>query len=70
MMNISINNPDIENIIQDTYGNNHKRLIEEFSQFIQTVKIKEEINLSIQQLEENKGIALSEAFKQIKQKYE
>ena len=70
MMNISINNPDIESIIQETYGNNHNRLIEEFSQFIQTVKIKDEINVSIQQLEENKGIPLSEAFKQIKQNYE
>ena len=70
MINISINNPDIENILQQTYGNNYNRLIEEFSQFIQTTKIKEDIGISIQQLEQGEGIKFTDAFKQIKQNYE
>ncbi|MCK4494420.1 MAG: hypothetical protein KAU26_10205 [Methylococcales bacterium] len=70
MINISINNPNIENILQQTYGTNYNRLIEEFSQFIQTTKIKEDIGISIQQLKQGEGIKLTNAFNQIKQNYE
>jgi hypothetical protein len=70
MINITIDNPDIEQILQQTYGNNHNRLIKEFSQFIQTAKIKDDIGISIHQFEQGESIKLMDAFIQVKRKYE
>jgi hypothetical protein len=70
MINITIDNPDIEHILQQTYGNNHGRLIKEFSQFIQTTRIKDDIGISIHQLEGGESIKLADAFTQVKRKYE
>ncbi len=70
MINITIDNPDIEQILQQTYGNNHSRLIKEFSQFIQAAKIKDDIGISIRQLEQGESVKLADAFTQVKQKYE
>jgi hypothetical protein len=70
MINITIDNPDIEQILKQVYGNNHSRLIKEFSQFIQCTEIKDDIGISIQQLEQGEGIKLTDAFSRIKQNYE
>lgn len=70
MINITIDNPDIEQILQQTYGNNHNRLIKEFSQFIQAAKIKDDIGISIHQLGQGESIKLTDAFTQVKRIYE
>lgn len=70
MINITIDNPDIEQILQQTYGNNHNRLIEEFSRFIQAARIKDDIGISVRQLEQGVSIKLEDAFARVKQKYE
>jgi len=70
MINITIDNPDIEQILQQTYGNNHSRLIKEFSQFIHAEKIKDDIGISIRQLEQGESVKLADAFTQVKRKYE
>ncbi len=70
MINITIDNPDIEQILQQTYGNNHSRLIKEFSQFVQATKIKDDISISIQQLERGESVKLADAFAQVKRNYE
>lgn len=70
MINITIDNPDIEQILQQTYGNNHSRLIKEFSQFVQSTKIKDDISISIQQLERGESVKLADAFAQVKRNYE
>lgn len=70
MINITINNPDIEQILQQTYGGNHSRLIKEFSQFVQAAQIKDDINISIQQLERGESVTLADAFAQVKRSYE
>lgn len=69
MINITIDNPDIEQILQQTYGNNYNRLIKEFSQFIQSAKIKDDIGISIQQFEQGECVKLADAFAHVKRKY-
>jgi hypothetical protein len=69
MISITIDNPDIEQILQQTYGTNYNRLVQEFSQFIQSAKIKDDINISLQQLERGEGIKFKDAFSQVKEKY-
>jgi len=66
VINIIIDNPDIEQILQQTYGNNHSRLIKEFSQFVQATNIKDDISISIQQLERGESVKLADAFAQVK----
>lgn len=70
MINITIDNPDIEQILEQTYGNNHNRLIKEFSQFIQSKKTQDDIDISIQQLERGEGMKLTDAFNRVKRNYE
>jgi hypothetical protein len=70
MISITIDNPDVEQILHQTYGNNYNRLVNEFSQFIQMRIIKEDIKTSIQQLEQGKSVNFTDAFKQVKQRYE
>lgn len=70
MINITIDNPDIEQILHQTYGNNYNSLIKEFTQFIQSEKIRNDISISIQQLEQGESVKFTDAFKQVKLNYE
>ena len=70
MLNIHIDNPELEKSIEQTYGNDVASIASAFSNFIQEQKIKQDIGVSIQQLEAGDRVSLSDAMKDVRSKYE
>jgi hypothetical protein len=70
MLNIQIDNYELERSIKQTYGENSHSIAKAFAEFIQHQKIKQDIDISVQQIESGKGIVLDQAIKEIRSKYE
>lgn len=70
MLNITIDNPELEKNLQQTFGEDTKSIEKAFSDFIKQEKLKHDIGISIQQLEGGNGIDLGSALSDIKAKYE
>ena len=70
MLNIQIDNPELEQTLKQTYGNNANIIAEEFCRFLQQQRIRQDISISIEQLDAGHGISLNEAMKKVRAKYE
>ena len=70
MLTINIDNPELEESIKQTYGNDKQTLARAFVEFIQQKRIKQDIDISIQQLDAGEGIPMEDVMKDIKAKYE
>ncbi len=70
MLNIQIDNPELENNIRKTYGNDLNSIAGAFSEFILQQKIKQDIGVSIQQLEKGEAEPLEQVMRCIRAEYE
>jgi len=70
MLTINIDNPELEQSIQQTYGNDKQTIAKAFLDFIHQQKIKKDIGISIQQLDAGEGIPADQVFSEISAKYE
>jgi len=70
MLNIQIDNPDLERNIRQTHGENSNSIARAFAEFIQQQKIKQDISVSVQQLDAGEGVLLSQVINDIRVKYE
>lgn len=70
MLTIDIDNPELEQSIKQTYGNNKQTIAQAFMDFIQQQKIKKDIGISIKQLDAGEGIPIDDVFSEISAKYE
>ena len=70
MLNIEINNPELEASLQQLFGNNQQSIALAFAEFVQQSKIKQDIGVSIAQLDAGEGLSLREAMQSIRNKYE
>ena len=70
MLTINIDNPELEKSIKQTYGEDKQTLAKAFMEFIQQKRIKQDIDISIQQLDAGEGITMEEVMKDIKSQYE
>ena len=51
MLNIEINNPELEESLNQLYGNNKQSLVNAFADFVLHRKIKQDIGVSISELD-------------------
>ena len=70
MLNIHIDNPELEKNLKQTYGEDTKSIARAFFEFIQQQKTKQDIGISIEQLDAGKGIPLADVMNDIRAKYE
>ena len=70
MLNIHIDNPELEENIKQTYGDDTRAIVRAFFEFVRQQKIKQDIGVSIEQLESGEGIRLGDVMKDIRTKYE
>jgi hypothetical protein len=70
MINITITNPNLESLLHQAYGDNMPLIEAEFARFIQETRIKQDIDIALQQLQTNESVLMEEAFKTIRSKYE
>lgn len=70
MLNIQINDPDLELSIRQAYGNNTDSLARDFVAFIRQERIRDDIRVSIQQLDSGEGVPLKSVMQEIRSRYE
>ena len=70
MLDIHIENPEIEKSIRQTYGDDDQAIAKAFFEFIQQQKIKQDIGVSIKQLEAGESVPLKDVMQGIRAKYE
>jgi len=70
MLNIQINNPELEENIKQTYGDDTQSMANAFGEFIKQQRIRQDIAVSIQQLDAGEGIAMADVMEGIRSKYE
>lgn len=70
MLNIQINDPELELSIRQAYGNNTDSLARDFVAFIRQEKIRDDIRVSIQQLDSGEGVPLKAVMQEIRSRYE
>jgi hypothetical protein len=69
MLNIEINNPELEESLKQLYGNNKKSIANAFADFVQQRKIRQDIGISISQLEAREALPLQDVMQAIGKKY-
>jgi type II restriction/modification system DNA methylase subunit YeeA len=70
MLNIEIDSPELEESLQQLFGNNQQSMADAFAEFIQQRKIKQDIGISIAQLNAGEGLSLRETMQSLRQPYE
>jgi hypothetical protein len=70
MLNIRIDNPELEKNIRQTYGEDTISIANAFSEFIHQQKIKQDIGISIEQLDAGEGLTLGNVMEDVRAKYE
>ena len=70
MLNIQIDSPELEESIKQTCGDDPQSIAKVFLAFVRQQQIKQDIGISIQQLQNGEGIPLDEVVKDIQTRYE
>jgi len=70
MLNIQIDNPELEQQVKETYGDDLQSVAQAFSAFIQQERIKRDVGVSIAQLDAGKGLPMKTVMQEIRSKYE
>ena len=70
MLNIQIDNPELEQSLKQTYGDDQHSIARAFAESIQQQKIRQDIGISIEQLEAGEEIPLAQAIQEIRSRYE
>jgi len=70
MLNIQIDNPDLEKNIERAYGSDEKSIGRAFSEFIQHQLIRNDVGVSIEQLDSGQGLPMDQVMRDVKAKYE
>jgi len=70
MLNIRIDNPGLEKSLRQSFGDDTPAIAGAFSRFIQLQGIRQDIGVSIEQLESGDAVLLADVFKGIRTKFE
>jgi hypothetical protein len=68
MLNIKIDNPDLEKNIKQTFGNDVQSLSLAFTEFVKQRQIRQDIKISIKQLDNGEVIEMKDVFGKIRSK--
>ena len=69
MLNIEINIPELEESLKQLYGNNKQSLVTAFANFVQQRNIKQDIGISISQLDAGEALPLQDVMQALRKKY-
>ena len=70
MLNIQIDNPDLEACIKQTYGDSNQSVVKAFADFVQEQSIKQDIEVSINELSQGNFATATSVFDSIRADYE
>ena len=69
MLTITIDDPDLERSIRQAYGDNSRLLVDAFVEFLRQQRVREDIGVSIEQLDSGSGIPLAQVMAEIRRKF-
>lgn len=70
MLTIKIDNPELEQTLQELYGNQSDSIAGAFREFLLNQRIKQDVAVSVQQLDSGQGMDLHQAIRDTRAKYE
>lgn len=70
MLNIQIDDPELEKRIRQVYGDNTQSIARAFAAFIQHEQLKDDIRISVQQLNGGEAIPLRTLMQDLRARYE
>ena len=70
MLRIQIDNPELEKNIRQIYGEDSQLIAKAFVAFIKQQRIRQDIGVSIKQLDAGESVPLAEVMEGIRGKYE
>lgn len=70
MLSIQIDNPELEKSIKQVFGDNENIIGSAFVEFIQLQKMKQDVAISIKQLDSGNAKSLKNVMKNVRAKYE
>jgi hypothetical protein len=70
MLKFQIDDIELEETIQQNYGENTDVLVKDFAQFLKQRQIKEDIAVSIKQLDKAEGMKIAGVMEVLRSKYE
>jgi len=70
MLSIQIDNPELEKSIKQVFGSNEALICSAFVEFVQLQKVKQDVGISITQLDAGHAKSLNNVMKDIRAKYE
>ena len=69
MLTITIDDPDLESSIRQAYGDNSRLLVDAFVEFLRQQRVREDIGVSIEQLDSGSSIPLAQVMAEIRRKF-
>jgi len=70
MLNIKIDNPELERNIKQTFGDDVQSLSRAFAEFVKQKQVRQDIEISIKQLDDGEAIEMKDVIGEIRSKYE
>lgn len=70
MLNIKIDNPELERTIKQTFGDDASLPVSAFADFVKQRQVRQDIEISISQLDNGEAIEMKDAIGEIRSKYE
>ena len=70
MLSIQIDNPELEKSLKQVFGGNEDLISNAFVEFVQLQKVKQDVGISITQLDAGNAKSLKNVMKDIRSKYE
>lgn len=70
MLNIQIDDPELEKSIQQVYGDNTQSIARAFAALIQHEQLKDDVRISVQQLNHGEAIPLRTVMQDLRARYE
>ena len=70
MLNIQIDNPELEESIRQTYGDDAQSIANAFAAFIRQQRVRQDIGVSIRQLDAGESVPLAEVMEGARSEYE
>lgn len=70
MLNIKIDNPELEKNIKQFFGDDTQSLATAFAEFVKQRQVRQDIEISIKQLDNGEALDFKEAISEVRSKYE
>jgi len=70
MLTIEIDNPELEENLKQTYGDDNQSVKQAFIDFLQTQQVKQDVAIAMNEFSQDKALPMSTVFETIRVQYQ